>query len=816
MKKISLYLLLILTLPLSGKNIGGLLFNSKIEDEVNRTTVNLPREGSLNLSTHFSLSFDISLWNQDVFGLILHGLNEEKRTFNLSYIDFFSPDTSFIELVLDGKPEKVLAPIPKNQCHRGKWHNISLKFYGDELFLTLNGREIGGIHYSSYNDEHKLVFGSWAGSFDVPRMAIRNVSIKDNTGDLIHYWPFNEYDGIIVNDLKGMVEGIQSNGQWIIGRHSYWKKELEIDLVTERLRSEIDDINNFLFLSGDSSLVKVDLKSKHIERKVYKAFPPEKFKILYDEKKERLLSFHEGGGGDLSVFDSKEYSWSKVDRFKTKDYYYDTGNIIHHPTGHVYRVGGYGKYTYKNVIQSYSNDEFWNPIDFTIINEEFFPRAKPVVCHGFTDDEIYIFGGHGNKSGKQEEGVSEFHDLWAFNVATRTLEFLWDVDLPENLSTAGIELSTIDSTLFILMYDKVRYKLQLYKRDIFGKGDFEKISQPLDLSPGNYDINLFKTDKLNELWLTVRQVEVPNKILTYSIMLPTIYPDVITAVGDESTFFSGLIIVLAFAIISGVSMILRKRKYPILLKPEPVGWYDPYTSMQKSKGLALRVFNGFKMFIDGREVKTEDWESPKAKELFLFIVLNSPPGPTIEKITLQFWPDVTQKSANNSRYVLVNKIRKMLGPYTDLIQQVDHHLVFGDIEGAVDFDLRTFDHISRKKDCSINDLQLALTIFNSGLLPDESYEWLDKLKEHYHQTAHSIAMQLADLYKNDEQWKNIVKLGDQILQWDEMDDDGLRMKISAMLKLNNFASARHTYQSFVDLYESEFDAKYPVAFDQFS
>ena len=68
-------------------------------------------------------------WRKNPFGFILSAGNEQDpNLFVLSYSDYKSQDTSFIELTYADRPSIISIPILDKNQGWGKWKNIKLYF----------------------------------------------------------------------------------------------------------------------------------------------------------------------------------------------------------------------------------------------------------------------------------------------------------------------------------------------------------------------------------------------------------------------------------------------------------------------------------------------------------------------------------------------------------------------------------------------------------------------------------------------------------------------------------------------------------------
>ncbi|MDC0646103.1 hypothetical protein OAP60_02005, partial [bacterium] len=762
------------------------------------THLTIPDKGEIYLVNDFELSFDIYFWQKDPFGYIISAGNDKVRDyFILSYSDYRHPDTSYIELTVKNKSSIISIPIPDNLQGKNIWRKLSIKFEYSQNRIGLSF-DNGGENWC-YMDEplfHHLqfIFGGTFRRIEPPRMAIRNIQINENNNHLIT-WPLNEIDGPIANgrSIKGEeYKGRVTNGNWLSGHHSQWQKIFSHDITGKDFQFIKFNPNSMqsIFIKNDS-LYFSDLTNS----KENNAFPftklPQKYNYLYDGKNHQLLSWYEGGNSPIASFDFTTNTWKGYElNLESKKQYFGHSIIRDEVNSDWYILGGYGWYTVKNDLQLYdskSND--WKQVPYSTTNNDlFYPRNEMVIHHEKTKGSYLIYGGSGNESGTQEQGFRNLNDLWSLNLQTRTFTKLWDDEslLPfTNFSSKTVIVPEMNRIFHMVMQNSLIDSIEnvLYQSFIDNK-DFQNTHirfQPKGVS----DFDIFDMEfnlKTNELILVVKTKRQKNNesidsIEYYSLNLPLTHIVIIPKTANN--YWKYILLVVGLG-----SVIWYFSKNSNL--PEKNDTIDPHSliiannSMNENeekileKGVTVKVFGTFKMWVDGREIHHKDWRSKKARELFIFILLKNNNGVSIKDINLTFWPDVNKESATNSRAVALNKIRKIIFPYTDLIMKVDDRLCIRETNILYSDYLDLYHHLQNGNRKMIKDQRWPILLHGkSGVLPDIQDDWVDLIRIDMLKSVVRYCKTTGEKYNENKDWENLVWIGKRILELDQFDDDGL-------------------------------------------
>jgi hypothetical protein len=118
----------------------------------------------------------------------------------------------------------------------------------------------------------------------------------------------------------------------------------------------------------------------------------------------------------------------------------------------------------------------------------------------------------------------------------------------------------------------------------------------------------------------------------------------------------------------------------------------------------------------------------------------------------------------------------------------------------------------------IHDTDFNLAFYHiiqeGEIFKNESYDWLDDFKGFISNNIVDILLKFIDELTVEFDNELILKLTDQILVTDPVNDQGLSFKLKALIKQNNYNLARFTFDRFCVLYEEMYDEKFSGKFDE--
>ena len=371
-----------------------------------------------------------------------------------------------------------------------------------------------------------------------------------------------------------------------------------------------------------------------------------------------------------------------------------------------------------------------------------------------------------------------------------------------------------------------RYHFQwrkVYSQDITGK-DFQNTQirfQPEGVSDFSI-IAMEFSQKTNELMLVVRTKRMENNkpidsIEYYSLNLPLTHIEIIPKTANNHWIYILLVMGLGSAIWFFLKNRVLSKKMDIIETANLITSNNPVNENQKKileKGVTVQVFGTFRMWVDCREIHFKDWRSKKARELFIFILLKNDNGVSIKDINQPFWPNVTNESAVNSRAVTLNKIRKVIFPYRDLITKVDDRLYIRETEMLYSDYLNLHSQLQNGKSKKIKDEKWPILLHGKrGVLPDMHDDWVDLIRIDMLKSVVRFCKTIATKYIENKDWENLVWIGKRILELDQFDDDGLLYAIKGSKRQMKEGIANKIYADYNKKYMDEIGEPYNKPYD---
>jgi hypothetical protein len=649
MKNIFITVLLIFNWCYSDQELtGGLKFYSNYEKPGVGSKLVLPTKGEFNLTKPFSIIFELSIAPTSPYGIILQARNGHETIFSVSYIDFQSEDSSFINLVYGDKDTGIRIPILKDELSVDNWMklNIEIDPISNSIKLTLNEQlfknsEIEIRHPLTFN----WVFGKPINRNDVPAMGIRDVKFFIE-GVEKNYWPLNEFRSEKAKDIVGKKDGVQAGCLWLNSKHQNWiliksLPKSDIELTDFNLKSYERVINVDNKLAG----IITDKNEIHLEFLNIKPLP-EKFIHYFNNGS--LLSFHAGGKGPISVYDDQIGQWSEVDTTKSNNQLYNS-TIIKDVHGDLYQFGGYGHYSVRNQLLKYDWDAVqWDTISYTVEkNEEFHPRDKMTYSMSADSTFYWIFGGEGNVSGKQEDGFHTFFDLWKLDLQNKQGSKMWKWDGQPELQVVDMKVFG-DTLLTFLTIDQLTHQVRFFYSSVQTEQIYE-LSPSQIISPNHQAMLVPSPD---EYYLNLL-IENETTIEIYQLAMPPVYIENRLEESKKRKYFGYLVII--FLMIS-VTYVLYKQKNTTQDKEIPILISLEYGTME--------------LFINGEKRNLEKVKLKKAIHLLKLIAETSEQKITHHALQGELWPHVMDESFTNSLNVAIHECRKLISPYGDqLINQ---------------------------------------------------------------------------------------------------------------------------------------------------
>ncbi|MDR0419081.1 MAG: hypothetical protein LBH34_02580 [Prevotellaceae bacterium] len=824
-------LALILFLFITRSSCGaGLLFNSNDQLIANRTSLDLFDGKKIKFNNDFSIEFELSVWDDKKFGYILRLIDKNAREYSLVFVNFMdSRNFAHISFNCIGKASPLLIPINKNSLGKGKWINIKISFSTkfDNITLRINENE-----YTIDNAElanpgyYQFVYGLYGTNLDVPQIAVKNIEIK-KTGKVKYFFPLNESGGSVAHDKIKGEKGKVSNPIWIINKHHRWNfktyfpADIMAGITFDTLRQSIDIYNKDSVCSFNISTEKTSCQ----EYTNPIPFITKSGGAILNNKTRQTFVYTLGDitkdTPSITVKEQNSLKWEKS-LLSTLDNRLHHHNIFFDNNDDLYVFGGYGNFSYSNKLYKYDKISQ----DFTLVKltgDTITPRFFSAQGAGRDSNEILIFGGFGNESGHQEMGGRNLYDLYSINIKDKTIKKLWTTTSKNEhfVPCNNLILDKDKSHFYALCYPHhlPKTNLQLYKFSL-NDGHYSIVSDTISITSEKIESAafLFFNNLTQEFYIVIREYirGMQSDIRIYSLSAPPVnYVELNqTKYNSHITLWIiicgiiGSIVVLLFLYGKGKKYSAEDRQ-PQKVENIQVARKVPITTN------AIYLFGTFEAY-DKNGYDITHRFSNRIKQMFSLVLLHtfdSKMGISTQELTSAMWPDKSAQEAKNNRGVTTNHLRSILKDMEGV------ELLYGDSLWSLQTShpfycdyLTALDILTNPNDDNINTLP---EITSSGsLLYNMDWQWLENYKINFEEKLTKILLsRLPALYEKF-QHAEVLKYVDSLNHIAPYNEDILRYRIKAMVKLGKVEQAQNYFQRFTSEFQKTFGEPYPLKYEQ--
>lgn len=813
---------LIISLKLQASIDYGLFFKSHSVLGEERTALVLEENRPYHIKTDFEIAFQMMLRDEPDFGVILHLVANDDRLFQFVFAAGEN-NKNFPALVFNEGMFAVNVPTERN-----RWIPVSLHFHVGEnkIDLQYDGKDTTMLLPLYGMEEMAVSFGRSIGSSaDVAPVNIKDIKITLD-GVLNRYWKLGRHDGNSCLDELGKATALASNPLWMIDRHIEWE-----NIYSEKYSGRLDVAFNarmaeFYIVKQNVVTILDGTTGQKKEFPVTGGFPAMEYSghLVYDTLTSRLFSYSLHDQVSSSFSDSTG-RWSLDERHPDESRHYNHARIFNPADSSYYFFGGYGFYEYRNSLFRL------NAVTGEITEVEYAPLLEPRYSSAaaIVGDELFVFGGRGNKQGKQEFKSYSYSKLCAINLKTGRSRLLWTNKNPQDnmLMASSMYFDSSDSSFYVVNMNEKAVLWKISMRDSV----WTEVSKPIDIGRyQDYDFSFYAVPTLHKFYLVVDKIlnDHTHDLSIYSINTPLLDNDEITQEVKSSTFpFYGVLPVL-FLLGCGVVIIwFRKKKRTekqVAVVQEPVletvekempavvktHVETPFFDRDRSAVSLLGTFNV-------RDKEGNDITSaftPRLKNLFLLLILsteNDSQGILTKKATSILWAEHEEEAARNNRNVTLRKLRLVLEKVGDVEILNDNgfmRVVWGE---HVFCDYRTaLDCMRRYKESEAGNHelldQLLEVLLYGPLLSNTLLDWLDEFKDTYSSASIDLLRNLLDVWRDD--WEMVLRITDIIFRHDPLNEEALAAKCSVFYVQGKKGLAKSVYDRFCKEYRESLGEEY--------
>lgn len=792
----------------------------------------------------FSMTYDLYVRDECVFGNVCRMITDKNE-----FIDFMftvsNDDRRFPMLTVNEKTHPFSTEIVRN-----RWIPVTVDLSPEKSEITLTvGKEKQTVGFPVKDIKNvRIVFGVYPvdkiGVSEIASTNIRNIRIMED-GELMRYWKLEKHNAQYCYDSVKHVTATAINPRWLIDDHITWQKvyEEEYPLCPS---VTFDPKSGTFYLVNDSK----SLHLFHTDKQTSETIAVRNGNLIINSPNQLTflpdgqLAAYNMDENLFAFFSFADRTWSTSAK-PSKEHSYWNNAVSYSPAdSSLVSFGGYGFYRYNNeLVKMYP---YGNKSPLKVQLSEITPRYN--CASAIVGNTLYILGGRGSKTGKQELSTEYSYDFYAVDLKTQHVNRLWKAnDIPANGHFTPGENMIYDKDkdcFYLLATQNEGLLMKINARDSI----FEPMSLPMGL---NFEaqylyVNLYLCPSQKKLYALVNKTRTDNtaNISIYTINYPPVsVTDLMQPVPEQEEagykaiiFFAGLIVLL----VASYSYIYRQKQRKAMdrqrtgkderaeqmKKPEKtekteeaertsepaasfVSTDHSYYDFSKS---CICLLGGF-MVIDKDGNDITGVFTPTLKQLLIMLILHTgenPKGIAGHKMIQLLWYDKSEESAKNNRNVYLSRLRAALekvGAIEVITQNGFYSIQFNE-DVTCDYleALHQYQLISENPNSSQQFGHLPELLLRGTMLPNTEIDWVDKFKSDFsNQTIDTLTI----LMKKENLDNNLrIKIIDTILQHDYINEEALQAKCIILCQSGKMGLAKNIYDNFCKEYANTLGTPY--------
>lgn len=428
-RKLLIYTILSALVPILAQAMDfGLRFNSHAFPLEKRTSLEIG-DRPFGFESKFMVGFFFNFYTKPLFGTIATIKTDDGNTIS-AVASPQGDDKYMIGLVVNDhlKLMKGLVTLdPDREDHIDlsidKTNGVAaLRFNNDEIDqpVNLSGVTSASVRFGIDNENEMT---------DVAPIELRNIRIFIDNQNTNH-WDFKYHDTptTCIDGLEG-IQAKVTNPHWLIDDHTDWtliysKRE------KDHLQTAFDPRNENFYIVGDNKItVFSPLTSDSLDYPVNggKRVMAYSNHLMFDTVSGSLINYNLSKRS-ANKFDFNTRSWTPASVSGHDDEPNYSNHAFAIDKNAAYTFGGYGFYKFHNDLFKI------NLSDGHIEECRLTPEMMPLTSSSATvvDGKLYIFGGKGNDSGRQELPSKYRYSLYAYDTQTWNGELVWELDSVEH------------------------------------------------------------------------------------------------------------------------------------------------------------------------------------------------------------------------------------------------------------------------------------------------------------------------------------------------------------------------------------------------
>ena len=335
-------------------------FNSNDSLLTKRTSFTVFKNNPVEFKNYLHIDFDLSVWDTSNLGYILN-IAEQNNSYSLSYL--YNNGTASLNFNIDSKSNKLKIPLSPSLLKRKKWMKVKMDFNlsADEVNININNKNYHADKLGLKKTiKAKLFFGKNPLYTEVPEMAIKNLSVTDDSKQ--YFFPLNEWNGNDVHESNGDIIGYVENPFWLI-KESYFWKPFYARSFRDVAGLNFNPLNQKIFILSKDSLITYDAEEKTITATAYKNKMPVSMvlgKSIFNAKENKCYIYElfdvPKQTPSVAALDMTTLEWQTIGKTTLPSQLHHHNIFYNLQQDTIYLFGGYGAYNYHNKFLYYNRD----------------------------------------------------------------------------------------------------------------------------------------------------------------------------------------------------------------------------------------------------------------------------------------------------------------------------------------------------------------------------------------------------------------------------------------------------------------------------
>lgn len=869
MQRLLLSILAMLSVPLSlcGMDFG-LRFNSHDFPPDKRTSISIS-DTPYKIKKEFKIGFFFNFYATPMFGNIITLTTDDKQ--RVALVSSMIDDGSFrVALTVNDNLYYVKTPVvfdPQREDHLA----VVLDKVNNIVKVKYNNTELETPANLTKTDEVSVVFGMTGGDglTDVAPIELRNARVFID-GNNTNHWDFKFHDTPTTtpDDVGGM-PAVVKNPHWLIDDHTDWKEIFSLD-TKNKIQTTFDPGKELIYIvSGDEVVAYDPLRRVSTSRKINGGGRVMAFSnhIAYNQAENTLVNYNLNRRASTSL-NLETGIWSNpVPAEEEEPNYCNHAVAVAGDT--LYAFGGYGFYKFHNDLFTVSLGS--GTVTEHMLNPPLMPMTSSAAA--VVDGKLYIFGGKGNDTGRQELPSSNHYALYEYDIDTWQGKKVWEIDSLKHdfLPTQSMYYDKEEDCFYLaatcyggqmLSISRTRPEIKTLSTSIESKMDFHDFVFDLYRSADGKRYYLVIDKRLDPKTHELRIYTISAPFITDPRLINDKIPPSAKAPDRGST--TGHVILwcslaaVCVALAAAWIILRRRRKggniaeteesdiaasgadnpdYPDA--PDGGGDGDAAANPAENEDFSFITLAGQKnepqyfdrskasiSFLGGFCVRDKEGNditvkfTSRLKHLLIMLLLSSikyESGIKYQMIDEEIWGDKEDKSAQNNRNVSMRKLRMLLEEVGNVVISYDkgffrietNEVVFDykEMKSRVD-EIRGVDTVKPELVNEILELLLM-----GPMLPNTHYDWLDKYKAEFSNSALEILSKLLkyELGRDD----NLAfRIAETISLHDMLNEEALFAKCKVLSRRKMLGLAKNIHAKFCKEYFKSMGEEYPVTFSE--